>query len=162
MTWTHFPTSKMLKTSQRRSLNNRHLCLGLKYTPAPVLCWSIASLSHGNPTLRAGLRQTYETIPTTCLRRVNSTDISSVWSSRRAWRRNMTTCWRQKTLLCVSQASKTGIMSMRLLLACQMIKLSGSGNYSLSRIWDVMTINNSLSNTGIETSSTAWDCWCGS
>jgi hypothetical protein len=33
-----------------------------------------------------------------------------------------------------------------------MIRLTGSGNYTLSRICDGMTITNGLSNTGVETS----------
>jgi len=47
-------------------------------------------------------------------------------------------------------------------LPCQIIMLSGSGNYTLLRRWDGMMITNALSNTGVETSSTAWDGWCGS
>ena len=43
-----------------------------------------------------------------------------------------------------------------------MIRLSGSGNYTLSRIRDGMTITNTLSNTGVETSLNTWDCTCGS
>jgi hypothetical protein len=43
-----------------------------------------------------------------------------------------------------------------------MMRLSVSGNYTPSRIWDGMTITNGLSNTGVETSSKAWDGWYGS
>jgi len=162
-TWTRFPTSNTLKTSQTRSLNHRyHLCRGRNHTPAPVLRWALTLLSHGNATLRVYLRRTYKTIPTTHLRRVKSTKISSVGSRWRAWRRTMTTCWRKKTPLCVSQASKTGMASRSSWLACQMIWLSRSGNYTLSRIWNGMTITNARSNTGVETSSQAWDGWCGS
>jgi len=53
------------------------------------------------------------------------------------------------------QASKTRIASRSSWLPCQMIRLSGSGNYTLSRISDGMTITNALSNTGVETSSKA-------
>jgi len=90
-----------------------------------------------------------------------STNISSMGSRRRAWRRNMTMCWREKTRLCVSQDSKMGMASRSSGLACQMFRLSGSGNYTLLRIWDGMTITNALWNTGVETSSEAWDGWCG-
>jgi len=38
----------------------------------------------------------------------------------------------------------------------------GSGNYTVSRIWNGMTITNALSNTGVKTSSKAWDGWWGS
>jgi len=43
-----------------------------------------------------------------------------------------------------------------------MIRLSGSGNYTLWRIWDGITTTNGLSNSGVETSSKARDGWCGS
>jgi len=161
--WTRFPTSNTLKTLQTRSLNHRHLlCRGRKHTPAPALHWAITLLSDGNVTLRVALRWTYRTIPTTHLRRVKSTNISSVGPRRWVWRRKMTTCPRKKTPRCVCQASKTGIASRSSCVACQMIRLSGSGNYTLSRIWDGMTITNGLSNTGVETSSKALDGWCGS
>jgi len=161
-TWTCFPTSNTLKTSQTPSLNHRHhLCRGRKHTPAPALCWSITLLSHGNATLRVALRRTSRTISTTRLRRVKSTNIPSVGWRRRVWRCTMTTHWRKKTPLCVSQAAETGIASRSSLLACHMIRLSGSGNYTLSRIWDGMTITNGLSHTGVETSSQAWDGRCG-
>jgi len=163
-TWTHFPTSNTLTTSQTRSLNHHHHLLrrGWHNTPAPALRWAIALLSHWNATLRVSLRRTSKTIPTTPLWRVKSTNISSVGWRRRAWRRTMTTCWRKKTPLCVSQASKTGIASRSSWLACQMICLSGSGNYTLSRIWNGMTITNAISTTGVDTSSKAWDGWWGS
>jgi len=161
-TWTRFPTWNTLKSSPTRGLNHRHLCRRQTYTPAPEFRWSITLLSHWNAMLRAALRETYKTIPTTRLQRVKSTNISSVELKRRAWIRTMTTCWRKKTLLCVSEASKTGMASRSSWLACQMIRVSVSGNYTLSRIRDGMTINNGLSNTGVETSSTAWDGWCSS
>jgi len=47
-------------------------------------------------------------------------------------------------------------------LACQMIRFSGGGNYTLSNLWDGMTTNNALSNTGVETSSKTWDGCCSS
>jgi len=161
-TWTRFPNSNTLKTSQTLRLNHRHLCRRRKYTPSLALSWSIEFLSHGNVTLRAALRPAYKTIPTTRSRRVKSPNISSMGSRRRAWRRNMTSCWMKKTPLCVSAASTTGMASRSSWRACQMIRLSGSGKYTLSRIWHGMTIANALSNTGVETSSNAWDGWCGS
>jgi len=158
-----FATSNTLKTLQTRSLNLRHLlCRGQNHIQVPALCWVITLLSHGNATLRVALRQTYRRIPTTCLRRVKSTNISSVGSRRRVWQRTMTMCWRKKTPHFVSQASKTGIASRSSWLAWQMIRFSGIGTYTLSRIWDGMTNTNGLSNTGVETSSKAWEAWCGS
>jgi hypothetical protein len=53
----------------------------------------------------------------------------------------------------VFQASKTGISSRCSWLGCQMFRLSGSGYYTLSRILDGVTIVNTQSNTGVETSS---------
>jgi len=97
-TWTRFTTSNRLKTLQMRSLNHRHLfCRGRKHTLAPALHWAITLLRHGNATLRVALRRTHRTIPTTRLRRVESTNISSVGSRRNVWRRTMTICWRKKT-----------------------------------------------------------------
>jgi len=75
---------------------------------------------------------------------------------------NMTMCRRKKTLLSISQASNLRMASRSSWLACQMIRLSGRGNYTLSRISDGMTITNSLSNAGVEASSKASDGWCGS
>ena len=72
--------------------------------------------------------------PTTHLRRMESTNISSVESRRRASIRTMTTCWRKKTPLWVSQASKTGMASRSFWLACQMIRPARSGNFTLSRM----------------------------
>jgi len=43
------------------------------------------------------------------------------------------------------------------LLAYQIIRLTRSRNYTLSMIWDGMTITNALSNAWSETSSRAWD-----
>jgi len=159
--WTHFSTVTTLKTSQTQSFNHRQHCRGWKYSPAPGLPWSITLLSHGNATLRVALRWTYRSIPTTRLRRVKSTNIASVGSRRRVWRHTMPTCWMMKTPLCVSQTSKTGLMSRRSWLPCQMIWLSGSANYILCSIWDGMSMTNALSNAQVETSSKAWDSWCG-
>jgi len=157
-TWTRFPASNTLKSSQTQSLNHRHLhCHGQNHTPALALRWAITLLSHGNAMLRVALWRTYRTISTTCLWRVKSTNISSVGSRRRVWKHTRTTCWRKKTPLCVSQASKTGMASRSSWLACQTIRLSGSGNYKISRISEGMTITNGLSNTGVVTSSKAWD-----
>jgi len=101
-------------------------------------------------------------IPTTRLQSVKSQNISSVRSRSRAWRHIMTMCRRKKTQLCVSQLSKTGMASRSSWLPCQMIRLNGTGNYTHSRIWDGMTITNTLSNTAVERSSKACDCCCGS
>ena len=161
-TWTRFPTSSTLKTSQTWSLNHRHLWHGWKYTPAPALRLSITLLSHGNAIFRVAVKQTYKTISTTRCWCVKSTTLCSVGLRRRAWRHTMTTGWRKKTQLCVSESSKMWIASRSSWLACQMIMLSGSGNYTLLRIWDGITITNAQSNTGVETLSNSWDGWCGS
>jgi hypothetical protein len=50
---------------------------------------------------------------------------------------------------------KKGMASSNSWLACQMIRLSGSGKYTLLRICEGMTITNGLSNTGVKTSSKA-------
>jgi len=161
-TWTRFPTMNTFNIAQTQIFNHCHLCCcQQKYTPPSTLRWATTLLSHGNTTLRVALRQTYRTIPTTRLRRVKSINISSVGSRKRVWRRTMTSCWRNNTPLSISQRSKMGRASRSSCLACQMIRLSGSGNCTLSRIWDGMTITNGLSNTGVETSSKAWDRWCG-
>jgi len=158
--WTRFPTSNTLKSFQTLSLNHCHLlCHGWKNTLALALRWSITLLSHGNSTHRVTLRGAYKTISTTRLRRVKSTLISSVGSRRKAWRCTMTMCWTKKTPLCVSVASKTGIASKSLWLECQIIRPSGSGKYTLSRIWDGMKITNAQSNKRAETSLEAWDGW---
>jgi len=162
-TWTRFLTLNKWKISQTRSLNHRHLlCRGRICTQAPALRWSIALLRHVNATLRDASRRTYTTLSTTPLRRLKSINISCVGSRRKAWRCTMKTCWRKKTLLWVSQASKMGMASRSSWLACLMIRLLGSGNYTLLRIWDGMTITNALSNSGVEISSKAWDGGCGS
>jgi len=119
-------------------------------------------LNNRNATLMVRLRRTYKTIPTTHLRRLKSTSISSVGTRTRAWSRTMMMCWRKKTQLCVSQASKTEIGSRSSWLPCWMIRLLGCGTYTLWRIWDRRTITNAPSNTGVETSSKAWDGWGGS
>ena len=82
-TWMRFPTSNTLKTSQTCSLTHRHRSRTRKYTPALALRCSITMLSHGNTTLSVALRGTYRSIPTTRLRLVKSTNISSVGSRRR-------------------------------------------------------------------------------
>jgi hypothetical protein len=46
-------------------------------------------------------------------------------------------------------------------LSCLMNRQSGSGKYTLLRTWDGITIANGVSNAGVETSSQAWDGWCG-
>jgi hypothetical protein len=46
---------------------------------------------------------------------------------------------------------QTGMACSSSGLACPMIRLLGSGDYTPSRIRDEMTINNGLSNTGVET-----------
>jgi hypothetical protein len=45
----------------------------------------------------------------------------------------------------------TGMACCSLWVACQMIRLLGSGDYTPSRIRDEMTITNGLANTGVET-----------
>jgi len=160
-TWTWFPSSNTLNTSTTWSINHSHLfCGGQKHTLALVLRGAIMLLSHANPMLRVVLRQTYKTISSTCLQLVKSSNIPNVGSISRAWRHTMTMCWRKKTPLCVSQALKTGTSSRTSWLAYQIIRLSGSGNYTLSRIWHRMTITNALSNTVVKTSSKASDSWC--
>jgi len=54
----------------------------------------------------------------------------------------MTMCGRKEIILFIFQASKTGMAFGRSSLACQMISLSGSGNYTLPRIKDGMTVTN--------------------
>ena len=44
----------------------------------------------------------------------------------------------------------------------QMLRISESWNYTLSWIWDGMTITNAQSKPGVEISSKACDGWCGS
>jgi len=112
--------------------------------------------------LRVALRRTYKTIPTTCWPRMKSTNIFSEGSRRRAWRRTITMCWRKTTLLCISESSKMGMVSSSSWLACQMIRLLGSCNYTLSRIWDGITITKAPSTTAVKTSPTVWDGWFGS
>jgi len=162
-TGTHFRIFNTLETSQPCSLNHHyHICRWRKLTVVQVLRWAIRLVSHGNVMLSVALKRTYKTIPTTILRHVKSTNISSVgWRSTR-WRRTTTMYWRKKSPLCVSQPSKTGMVSSSSWLACKMIRLTGSGNRTLSRIWNRMTITNTLSNTIVETLSKTWDGWCGS
>jgi len=69
---------------------------------------------------------------------------------------------KQENIVRCFQATKMGIVSRSSWRACQMIRLLGSGNYTLSRKWDGITITNALSNTGVQTSSKAWDGWCSS
>jgi len=162
-TWTQFFTSNLLKTSLTRSLNHCHLLWrGWKCALVPALRWAISLRSHGNAIVRVGFRQTYTTILTTCLQCMESTNISSVRSRTRAGRPTMTTCWFVNTLFFVSQVSTTEMVSGSSWLQCHILRLSGSGNYTLWRRWDGMTITNTLSNTQVETSSEVWDGWCGS
>jgi len=157
-TWTCFLISNSLKSLQTRSLNQYHqLQCRRKYIPVPALRRVITLLSHEYTLLRVALRRTYKTLPASHMRRQKSTNISSVRSGRRAWRRTMTTYWRKKTPLCISQSSQMWMASRSLWLASLMIRLSGSDNYSLSNIWDGMNIHNALSNTGDESSSIVWD-----
>jgi len=162
-TGTHFTTLLTLKTSKTRSPNHRNVvCHGQKCILSLVLRWAIRLLSPVSFMLRVALRWSYKTTPTTRLRRVKSTNISSVGSRRRAWSHTLTTCCRKNTPLSISQTSITEMTSRSSWLACRMIRLSGSGNYTLWRIWNGMKIIKALSNTGVETSSKAWDEWCGS
>jgi len=156
-------TSTTLNASQTWSLKQHRLwCCWRQHTMAPVLRWAITLWRHGRAKLRVVLEWTYTTIPTTCLQCVKSTNISSVGSRRKVWRGSMTTCWSKESPLCISEASKTEIASRSSWLACQIIRLSGSGNYILLRIWDGMAITNARSNNGVQTSSTALDGWCSS
>jgi len=160
---THFPSLDTLNTSWTRSLNHCHLlCCRQQYTPAPVLHGAITLPSYGNTMLRVAFRISYKSIPTTRVWCVKSTNISSVGSRWRSWRRTTTMCWRKQTPLCVSQVWNTGMVSRSSWVACQIIRISGSGNHTLWRLWDGMTITNTLSNTAVETSSRAWNCLCGS
>jgi len=162
-TWMRFPTPNLSKPSQTNTINHRHLLFRrLNYSQAAELRWGISLLNQGNATLSVALRWTYETIPTARSRCVVSPTLSRVGSRRMTWIHTMTTCWTKETPLCISQASKTAIVSRSSWITCQMIRLSGSGNYTLSTIWDWMTITNALSNTWVMTSSKAWDGWCGS
>jgi len=161
MTCMRLPSSNMFKTFQTRSVDHRHIvCHRRKHTPLPAHCWAVALLSHGNSMLMLALRWTYKSVPTTSLGRVKSTNISSVGSRTRAWRRTRTTCWRKNTPLCDSQAWKMAVVSRSSWIVSQMIRLGWSGNYTLSTIWDGMPITNALSITGVEKSSKAWDTWC--
>jgi len=162
-TWIRFPTFNMLKTLHTWSLNHRHrLCHGRKYTPVLELYWWITLQSNGDSRQRVAWRPTYKTVTTTRLQCMKSENISRVWSRRKAGRRTKTTYWRMETLLCVSQTSKSGFRSRSLWLACQLIRLLFSRNYTLSRLWHGVKITNALSNTGVETLSTTRDTWCGS
>jgi len=148
-----FPTSNTLKTLETWSLNSCHLLWRRrKCTLVPALCWLITLLSHGNATLRVAWRWNYKTIPNTRLQRVKSKTLCSVASKRKAWRHTMATCWTRQTPLCDSQDLQLGMASKTWWLACQVIKLFGSGNYTLSRIWDGITITNPISTTEVETS----------
>jgi len=152
--WTWFSTSNRLKTLHTRSLNHRHL-LGCRRnaSPAPALSWVITLVRYGNIMLWIAWGRTYNTIPTTCSRSVNNTNIAIVGSRRRVWIRTMIKFWRKKTPLCVSQPSKTEMASRSLQLTFQTIGLLGSGNYTLSRKWDGMANTNTFSNAGVQTSS---------
>jgi len=163
MTWTHFSTSTMMESLQTSSPNHRQLVFPRRnHTPAPVLRWAITFLRHGNVTLRVTFKHIYKTIPSTHLRHMMSKNISHVGSRRRAWRHTMTACWREKTPLSISQVSTTGMASRGQWLTCHMVRPLGCQNYTLSRIWDGMTITNTPLNSGAQTLSKAWDGWCGS
>ena len=86
----------------------------------------------------------------------------TVGSRTRGSKSSMTACWSKNTTLHVFQPSKTAMVSRCWLLACQMFRLSGSSNYTLSRTSDGMTITNDPSNIRVKTLSKAWDGWCGS
>jgi len=163
-TWMGFPTSNTSNTLQTWSLNHHHhhLCHGRKHTLVLALNWVITLLSILEHNAQSALRRTYKTISTTRLRHVRCTNRSTVESRRRIRKRTMRMCWRKKTPLCVSQASKMGIVSINLWLACQMISIMGSGNDTLSRVWDGMTVTHAPSITGYETSSKARESWTGS
>jgi len=140
-TWTGIPTSNMLKTLQTTNLNHYDLlCQWVKPTPVPVNHWAITLLIHGNATLRVAMRRTYKTIHANHSWRVKSPDVSRVGSRRGASRWTMTTCWRKKTPLCVSEGSNTVKASWRKWIVCQMIRPLRSRNYTLSRICDGKTI----------------------
>jgi hypothetical protein len=153
-------TSNLLKISQIRSLDHRDLlCRGQTHTLAPVLHWAMTLLSHGNAMLMVALRQNCRSIPTTCLWGVKSTNISGVESRKSVWRHTMRMFARKITQICVSEASKMRIASRSLWLAWQMIQLSGSGNYTLSRIAEAMTITHTPSYTWLQISLNELDAW---
>jgi len=162
-TWMCLPTLNKLKTLQTRSLKPCYpLCHGRTNTPAPPLSWAITVLSDGDMTLRVDLRRTYKTIHTTRWCHLNNTFISRVGSTKKARRPTMTSCWRKKPLLRISQGSSMWMASSSSWLTSPMSRLLVSGNYTLQRILDWMKITDSLSNTAVEASSTASDGWSGS
>lgn len=59
--------------------------------------------------------------------------------------------------LCVP-SFETGMASKSSWLAWNIIRLLRSGNYTLLRIWDGITINKALSNAGVETLLVTSDC----
>lgn len=157
-----FPTSDIAKTWCTRNLNCCNLQYrSLKHSLALVHCRATTLLSPQNMTLMVALWQTCKTISTSQLAHMKSTNISSVESRRSVSEYNMTTCWTKKPLYCNAQASKTGKASISSWLPCQIIRHLRSGNYTLWRMCNRMTINNSLSTTRIETSSHTYDGWCG-
>jgi hypothetical protein len=68
----------------------------------------------------------------------------------------MRLCRMKSTPFSISQDLKTEMPSRRLWQACEIIRLSGSGNYTLWRRWDVFIMTNALSNTVVVISSKAW------
>jgi len=139
MTWMYFPTLNTLKTLHTRSLTHHHhhhhhhhlVCRRWKHTPSPMLHWAIVLLSHGNATLRVGLRQTYLTIPATNLQHLRSSNIYNVGSRQRASRRTMTTYRWNNPLLSVLEVSNMVFTSRIRWLAYQMIKVSVCGTCTL-------------------------------
>jgi len=155
-TWRGFHTSDGVKISCTCSLNHCYLRYrSFNLSLSTVHCQATTLLTPQNMTLRVTLRQTCKTISTFQLARLKSTNIPSVESRRSVAEHNITTCWRKKPLHYMAQASITGKASISSWLPCPMIRHLGSGNYTLWRIWNRMTINNSLSNTGVETLSDA-------
>jgi len=119
-TCTRFLISNKWKIMQTQSLKHRHLlCHRRKHTPAPAVCQASLLLSYRNAMCWVALSWTYRTIQTTWLRCMSNPKTSSVGSRRRAWRCMMTTWWRKKTPLGISEASKIGFSSRSLWLACQ-------------------------------------------
>jgi len=162
-TWMCLPTLKTLKTLHTHWFNHHHILFWTeKHTPVAAFCWAFRSLSHWNTTFRVTLNPTYNTIHTTELQYVNSTNINSLGSRGRERRNTTSMWWRKKILLCMSKPSEMGMASSRYWLACVIMRLSGSGNYTLSTIWDWMTITNALSDTWVETCSNVYDGWYGS
>jgi len=88
------------------------------------------------------------------------------WEHQEVLRRNGDRCrrvwevcdgYRTELYLLMFPCFKDGDGVHELRLVCKMIRHSGSGNHTLSRISDGITITNDLSNSGVETSGTAWN-----